>query len=1213
MEVRFGPATVDENGTNVPNLKANPKSGDIILKGQQVGETGSWGWIFANFYTDITSNVAEVSAMGGSTVRFNMATGESTSANGIVEGGIVKLEGLEGRFLTINGLRVVTDVSANYFEINGPFTVTTSGTDPTAITSAGTNVKISPSTNEWKEVGVLGAEALRTNTETPGLYGLGINTIARTAHSDYVDGFVSAATAPRATLDVVGNAFFSGKQLSATNYLLNSQLSGRTFNEVDNALLVGGDSVTPNNSATLRVSTTNGLQSDGSARLYSGGRVGLNVSAGQTYHTLTVVGDMRLTENALFEENLAVNGGSLTSTSNSFSLLSGNVEQLAFASATKTINFATSVNATDTASAPQVFNLGTSAGDQIFNIGTAVDEGVFSVHSKTTAYKSIVKLGTVANNSSNTTRASVVEIGGVYNKSSTSLTDGSILKVYNRFANFDGDITIGTKLPLATGDAFFRSNAKNVKLFDINTSKLDIGLSVSRMFLGAEGGFTTINNSLTVMSASLLMGDVTLSGGLNSGEFEVTRGSFSTTAPAHSAGDVDDPNIDLFSRQIIDRRVDTAGAAFWGGSADDKVGTPIDEYYLNFDAPSDTTAFAEGAYLLLDRSGLALADPTRFTGTAAGGGNQITAASDVSWINTSTASITINKIEIETDGVTFADGTKVAEITALSGTTITLDKNYMNPLPVGVTTVQFVGGESTQGLSPIGNAYSELLLILELTNLNTVGAGKLRVKVKRAMNQRNTDGTIITGTPPGLPSGVTGMGYKFLRNDHPDNTPIVRYNLAENVSFIDEVSGLPAVSSGTTGVDVNTGDFSGSVGSGDILRFTDSELALITAINTTSPQRFVVTDGNDTSPVEQFTIDSTNGNTNILGTVDVNKSITLNGSTTAGSEILSTNNGDGTTTFSVDSANGTLCFKGDLKASGPNCDRLTVLASNGNSLFRGGNLKVTGDNVNNTRMILSNDSGTLSVSGIINSIGNGSNLMEGTLKVNGGNLIVNKIKDTYQSATEWQAETSYDVGDYIWYSANIYEVTSVPSSAPKTGTVPPTHGSGAATSGNITLTFKETRDEVPLFEIERSGAINFANQDGFFTPNGARKWEFVGAGESDFTAAVNVNYFVSPSADLVIRLPANPITGDMVRIVDVGGNLTFNISLRMRAKDGITVQGDNTNGNTPDLSGTNYDGGELVVQTAHAAFGMIYLGNTNYDNTSTGAPSSAQGWWLMEI
>ena len=142
-----------------------------------------------------------------------------------------------------------------------------------------------------------------------------------------------------------------------------------------------------------------------------------------------------------------------------------------------------------------------------------------------------------------------------------------------------------------------------------------------------------------------------------------------------------------------------------------------------------------------------------------------------------------------------------------------------------------------------------------------------------------------------------------LRTDHPDNIEIIRYDLANNVSFIDEVGGLNAATSGTL-EDINTGDFSGAVGEGDILRFTDSELAIITDINTTSPQRFVITDGADTNPVEQFVVDSTNGNTSILGDVTVNANFTLAGSTTANSQVLTITTGGSSpvTTFTVDSA-----------------------------------------------------------------------------------------------------------------------------------------------------------------------------------------------------------------------------------------------------------------------------------------------------------------------
>jgi hypothetical protein len=51
----------------------------------------------------------------------------------------------------------------------------------------------------------------------------------------------------------------------------------------------------------------------------------------------------------------------------------------------------------------------------------------------------------------------------------------------------------------------------------------------------------------------------------------------------------------------------------------------------------------------------------------------------------------------------------------------------------------------------------------------------------------------------------------------------------------------------------------------------------------------------------------------------------------------------------------------------------------------------------------------------------------------------------------------------------------------------------------------------------------------------------------------------------------------------------------------------------PQANGFSYDGGELVVQTPSAGLGLVYLGGTLYNGTGSGAPSSQQGWWLMEI
>ena len=91
------------------------------------------------------------------------------------------------------------------------------------------------SNSAWKEVGVLGAEALRTETDTIGDYRLGINTVARSAHDAYQNAFTDTATDPRANLDVVGTAFISGKTIA--DYLDHDAFSARTEDAEDNALL----------------------------------------------------------------------------------------------------------------------------------------------------------------------------------------------------------------------------------------------------------------------------------------------------------------------------------------------------------------------------------------------------------------------------------------------------------------------------------------------------------------------------------------------------------------------------------------------------------------------------------------------------------------------------------------------------------------------------------------------------------------------------------------------------------------------------------------------------------------------------------------------------------------------------------------------------------------------------------------------------------------
>jgi hypothetical protein len=1043
--------TISSLGRQVQFGTQSPKAGDILLKGVEVGKTGSLGWIFANFYTNKTSEVFTVTAAGNLTVTFTMKVGVTPLSVGIAQGSELKLTGFIGRFEPVNGIRTVVSTTATTFTINTQVIVAQSPSDPTRLDVDQINALVEVATVTWKEVGVIGAEALRTNTDEYGDYRLGINTFARADHLDNLQGFVSTATKPRANLDVVGTAFVSGKTLATTpvnNFVSNPLASNRTFNNVGNAFLVGGDSLNPDSTATLRVATTNS------------GRVGINTNLGNLDRTLVVTGNARITDDLRLQNNLEVNGGNITTTKTSFNLAVTNATSASAFSSANQISFGT------LAPGPQTFVLGINPSSQKVDIGTFTPDGEFNVHTNTT--KSIVNIGTTDNTS--TASSCVVTLGGAWARNSNSRENGSVLVVRNRYTELDGDLSIGTGLLPGVGIARIQSNALQVELFTLNTSRLEFATGVGRLNIGSKGGNTTINNSLIVEANTTMKGDVTHQGGLNAGQYQIRRGSFSTPTTSHVRGSIDNTNIDFFSRVTIDRTIDTQGASLWTGSEFIVDSDDPSEYFLPIGEVSTNIQFEVGAYLLIDRS--------------------------------------------------------VA-------------------VPQQNTTV-----------SPVGEQYSELLLVTELTNLNNVSDLPLRVKVKRARNLLDVNGNMIV-------DGTSPSGFKYLRNDHPDNAIIIRYNLSENVSFVDNANGL---ANGAVGAleNLSTGVFSGTVKQGDIFRLTDSELTFINAINLTSPQRFIINDGGNPA-VNVFTVESTSGDTEILGNLTVNKDIRLLGSNTENNQRLVIKDQSDNEKFVVDSATGKTYIFGNLNVgNSTSYDRLVVNSSNGNTTIRGGDLLITANSIGTQKLFLQNSTGNLTISGLFTSqTTSGENVFNTDLKVNGDNLTFNKVLNIGGEDTE------VNLFKVRW----IEQATNRPS----------------------------------------GGAIDFAGQQGFFTQTGARKWTYVQAGQDVIEVQSNVNYFVSPTATTILKLPTNPLTGDTIRVVDVGGNLTFNVSLKFRAPSGVAIQGDTTNaGGTPD-PGTLYNGGELVVQTPNAGLGLVYIGPVNYDGTSTGAPASQQGWWLMEI
>ena len=152
----------------------------------------------------------------------------------------------------------------------------------------------------------------------------------------------------------------------------------------------------------------------------------------------------------------------------------------------------------------------------------------------------------------------------------------------------------------------------------------------------------------------------------------------------------------------------------------------------------------------------------------------------------------------------------------------------------------------------------------------------------------------------------------------------------------------------------------------------------------------------------------------------------------------------------------------------------------------------------------------------------------------------------------------------------------------------------------------------------------------YFTRNGGRRYTYVeqsatGIGQTQANALQpNNNYLINTSSgsNIVMYLPETAETGDMIRFVEVSGNLTYNTSLVLRALKvnnvPTAIQGDTTGTKIQAGAGqmqAAWDSGELVVQTRNASFGLIYVGPTDAagDPNASTVPSNLRGWWLTEL
>ena len=145
------------------------------------------------------------------------------------------------------------------------------------------------------------------------------------------------------------------------------------------------------------------------------------------------------------------------------------------------------------------------------------------------------------------------------------------------------------------------------------------------------------------------------------------------------------------------------------------------------------------------------------------------------------------------------------------------------------------------------------------------------------------------------------------------------------------------------------------------------------------------------------------------------------------------------------------------------------------------------------------------------------------------------------------------------------------------------------------------------YRIRRDAAIDAFGVTQFYNKNGGRRWDYINA---NTTLETGKNYIVAVSADTVLTLPSDAETGDMIRFIEVTGSISYAQSIILRAPTGVAIQGDTTGTNAGGLPSA-YQGGELIVQTRNAGFGLVFMGSQ--DGGGQSIPTTYRGWWLTEI
>ena len=102
------------------------------------------------------------------------------------------------------------------------------------------------------------------------------------------------------------------------------------------------------------------------------------------------------------------------------------------------------------------------------------------------------------------------------------------------------------------------------------------------------------------------------------------------------------------------------------------------------------------------------------------------------------------------------------------------------------------------------------------------------------------------------------------------------------------------------------------------------------------------------------------------------------------------------------------------------------------------------------------------------------------------------------------------------------------------------------------------------FTVKQDQSIDAFGFSNFYTSSGGRHTRYISAAstEEELNLQSNIVYMVNVQASqtLIVTLPDGPQTGDVIRLIEVGGNLRYDTTLVIRTPEasGTPIQGDST-------------------------------------------------------